>query len=75
MCFLARAAVAAAAATVPHDLHFLVQDEVTGKPLVNIPYKITLKNGKSIEGKTDASGLTEKIGDNSSTIATLEAPY
>jgi len=69
------AAVAAVAATTTHDQHFLVQDEKTGKPLANIPYKITLENGKSIEGKTDASGLTEKISDTSSTIATLEAPY
>ncbi len=69
------AAVAAVAATVTHDLHFLVQDEITGKPLANIPYKITLENGKSVEGITDESGLTEKISDNSSTIATLEAPY
>ncbi|MDO8990617.1 MAG: type VI secretion system tip protein TssI/VgrG [Sideroxyarcus sp.] len=69
------APVAAATEQSTHDIHFLVQDEITGKPLANIPYKITLGNGKSVEGKTDESGLTEKISDNSATIATLEAPY
>jgi len=58
-----------------HDLHFLVQDEVTGRPLANIPYKITLENGKSVEGITNEYGITEKINDNSASIATLEAPY
>lgn len=58
-----------------YDIHFLVQDKLTGKALVNIPYKITLENGKCVKGKTDANGLTEKISGNSSNIATLEAPY
>jgi uncharacterized Zn-binding protein involved in type VI secretion len=60
---------------IAHDIHFLVEDESTGRPLANIPYKITLENGKSVEGKTDERGLTEKISDTSSTIASLEAPY
>ena len=60
---------------IAHDIHFLVEDESTGRPLTNIPYKITLENGKSVEGKTDERGLTEKISDTSSTIASLEAPY
>jgi uncharacterized protein (DUF2345 family) len=58
-----------------HDLHFLVRDKVTGKPRANVPYKISLENGKSVEGTTDENGLTQKISDNSATIATLEAPY
>ena len=60
---------------ITHDIHFLVQDISTGRSLENIPYKITLKSGKSVEGKTDERGLTEKISDASSTIASLEAPY
>lgn len=59
---------------ISYDIHFLVQDE-DKRPLKNIPYKITLENGKSIQGKTDVNGLTEKISNDSPMIATLEAPY
>ena len=58
-----------------HDMHFLVKDEETGNPMPNVPYKLTLVGGKSITGKTDADGLTEKISSTSSQIAKIEVPY
>ena len=39
---------------------FLLQDELTGEPLINICYEIE-KNGEVIHGKTNNEGLTELI--------------
>lgn len=57
------------------DQHFVVRDRATGKPLANIPYRISLTNGHSITGKTDSGGLTSKIGADMPLTATLEVPY
>lgn len=57
------------------DMHFHLKDEATGTPLSNIPYKITLADGKSITGKTDGDGLTAKIAADSALTAKIEAPY
>ena len=58
-----------------YDLHFLVQDEKTGKPLADIPYRLTLETGREIRGVTDQQGLTETIDADSALIAKLEVPY
>lgn len=58
-----------------YDLHFLVKDEKTGKPLSGIPYKLTLETGEQVTGITDANGLTETIDSDELVIAKLEAPY
>jgi uncharacterized Zn-binding protein involved in type VI secretion len=58
-----------------YDQHFLVKDEKTGKPLPNIPYKLTLETGREIKGITDQNGCTEKIGADSELTAKLEVPY
>jgi uncharacterized Zn-binding protein involved in type VI secretion len=62
-------------ADVTHDMHFLVKDEETGEPLSNVPYKLTLAGGRSVTGRTDAQGLTEKISSTTSQIAKIEVPY
>jgi len=57
------------------DQHFLVRDDQTGEPLPNVSYKITLEDGKSITGVTDAKGLTDKISSNTRQKATLEVHH
>jgi uncharacterized Zn-binding protein involved in type VI secretion len=57
------------------DIHFHIKDETSGRSLSNIPYKITLADGKSITGKTDSAGLTAKIAAISALVAKIEAPY
>ncbi len=56
------------------DLHFLIQDDKTGKPLANIPYEITLATGTKMKGVSDGNGLTEKVSADSPIIAKIEAP-
>jgi uncharacterized Zn-binding protein involved in type VI secretion len=58
-----------------YDIHFLVNDEVTGRPAPNIPYKLTLADGTTVTGRTDENGLTEKISSNTEQTASIEAPY
>ncbi|TAK93509.1 MAG: hypothetical protein EPO09_12410 [Aquabacterium sp.] len=58
-----------------YDMHFVVRDEVTGRPLPKVSYKITLEDGKSISGVTDEHGLTEKISSNTKQKATLEVHH
>jgi hypothetical protein len=57
------------------DLHFVVRDEKTGEVLPKVPYRITLKDGTSISGVTDANGLTDKISSNTKQPATLEVHH
>ena len=58
-----------------HDIHFLVTDETTGKPLIHTPYRLTLEDGTSVTGRTDGQGLTRKISSNTQQFAYIEAPY
>lgn len=58
-----------------YDLFFYVKQAITGQSLTNIPYKITLDDGREFEGITDENGFTEKVISNSAQIAKLEAPY
>ncbi|WP_240481868.1 PAAR domain-containing protein [Dechloromonas denitrificans] len=57
------------------DLQFLVQGDKSGKPMANTPYKITLDDGRIFTGKTDKSGLTQKVSADYPAHATLIAPY
>lgn len=43
-----------------YDQHFVLIDNQTGKPLPNRYYRMTC-NSKTVEGKSDAEGKTEKI--------------
>ena len=47
--------------TADYDLVFEVTSEVDGQPLVDYPYEIGLPDGTLVVGRTDRSGLTEKI--------------
>jgi uncharacterized Zn-binding protein involved in type VI secretion len=58
-----------------YDLHFLVKDEATGQPAPGLPYKLTLEDGTTVTGRTDANGLTDKISSPTPQLATIEAPY
>ena len=58
-----------------YDIHFLVRDELSGRPLPGVSYSITLEDGKSVTGVTDQDGLTERIGANTSQLATLEVHH
>jgi uncharacterized Zn-binding protein involved in type VI secretion len=56
------------------DQTVLLKDK-TGKPLCDMPYRITLADGRTVVGVTNASGLTEKIYSNTGDVAHVEAPY
>lgn len=58
-----------------HDIHFLVRDEVTKRPLPQVSYRITLEDGATITGVTDENGLTEKISSHIKQKATLEVHH
>jgi uncharacterized Zn-binding protein involved in type VI secretion len=53
------------------DQHFFLTDEVTGEPLTNRFYRLTW-NGRTIEGHTDDSGLTERVEADSAVEAKIE---
>ncbi len=59
----------------PFDLSFLIRDDRTGQPMPNMPYRIELDDGRSVEGRTDAVGRTEVIHSDHPEHATLTAPY
>jgi uncharacterized Zn-binding protein involved in type VI secretion len=56
------------------DQTVLLKDK-SGNALKNLPYRITLQDGRTVEGVTDASGSTEKIYSNEADVAKIEAPY
>lgn len=58
-----------------YDLRFRVQGAKSGKPMPNVPYKITLDDATELIGKTDAQGLTERVSATYPAIATIIAPY
>jgi uncharacterized Zn-binding protein involved in type VI secretion len=58
-----------------YDLQFQLNGKTSGRPMVNVPYKITLENGDEVTGITDAKGLTQLVSDNSALMAKIEAPY
>lgn len=72
---IAKAALVLESDNHDYDMHWLIMDKDTGEPGANLPYKITLQDGRSIEGMTDSQGLTNKIGDVSASVATIEVPY
>lgn len=69
----AKTAVAeqAAPTTKAYDQHFLLQDEHTGAVLQNRLYKLHYSGG-TIEGRTDAQGLTQKVSADTSETVKIE---
>ncbi|MBV8046197.1 MAG: PAAR domain-containing protein, partial [Paludibacterium sp.] len=63
------------AASTRYDMHFQLQSEQSGRPMANVPYKLTLVDGTEILGHTDSHGRTEKISADHPALATLIAPY
>ena len=57
------------------DLFFQVQNDATGKTLGNLPYRITLEDGREFRGETDAYGHTEKVSSAHLQSATIEVPF
>lgn len=53
----------------------VVLKDTSGRPLKDLPYKITLETGQVFEGVTDESGQTEKISSTQAHTAKIEAPY
>ncbi|WP_322047689.1 type VI secretion system Vgr family protein [Paraburkholderia sp. J67] len=45
----------------PHDEQFTLVNKATGKPLVNMKYKVVKETGEEIEGITDAEGKTMRV--------------
>jgi type VI secretion system secreted protein VgrG len=43
---------------IPNDEKFILSDNLTGRPVVNRPYKIQLVDGRIVEGMTNAKGET-----------------
>lgn len=70
-----RSSTASTSEAVRYDIHFLVQDNVTGDPLSNVPYRLTLPSGEEVVGSTDINGLTSTIASDTPQEATLEAPF
>lgn len=58
-----------------YDLFFHVKHDSTGNSLSNMPYKITLDDGREFQGVTDNNGHTEKVFSDSAQIAKIEVPY
>ncbi|TFW13321.1 type VI secretion system tip protein VgrG [Duganella callida] len=46
---------------VDHDQQVLVTDMITDEPIIGRRYRVTLEDGKVVEGKTDNNGLTERF--------------
>lgn len=46
---------------VEHDQQVMMVDQVTGEPLPNQRYRITLEDGTVFEGKSDSGGKTERF--------------
>lgn len=57
------------------DLFFHVRNEKTGANLPNVPYKITLADGRELKGITDQAGHTDKVYSDHAQSATIEVPY
>ncbi|MBK1616137.1 hypothetical protein CKO44_22025 [Rubrivivax gelatinosus] len=57
------------------DLRFLLKDEMTGRPVVSMSYRITLESGEEFIGKSDSDGLTQLVGSDTRCAANIEAPY
>lgn len=56
---------------VMYDQHFMLTNERTGKPLVDVPYRITTEDGGALEGRTDSQGRTFKVSGDQVVTATI----
>jgi uncharacterized Zn-binding protein involved in type VI secretion len=54
-----------------YDQHFVLRDQQTGQPLSSRHYRLTF-NGKTIEGKTDTDGRTERVVADDPSEVTIE---
>jgi uncharacterized Zn-binding protein involved in type VI secretion len=53
--------VAAAESAEVFSGAFRAVDESTGNPIAGLPYRIELSDGRTLHGKTDADGYTERV--------------
>jgi uncharacterized Zn-binding protein involved in type VI secretion len=44
-----------------HDERYVLRDRRTGKPLVNVAYRLVSASGETVEGVTDGTGSTRRI--------------
>ena len=58
-----------------YDMHFIVREQGTGRPLAGVPYRISLEDGREVTGITDPTGLTSKVTAGTPLAATVEAPF
>lgn len=58
-----------------YDQRFLVQNERSRRPLANVTYRITLADGKTYTGLTDANGFTETVSSNTAQKVKIEVPF
>jgi uncharacterized Zn-binding protein involved in type VI secretion len=61
--------------TNKYDQAFCITDKTTGEIIANLPYKITLSDGRELFGNTDSTGHTQVATSDSPLSATLEAPF
>lgn len=64
-----------ASTSTNYDLFFHVKHDTTGNNLSNMPYKITLDDGREFKGITDKNGHTQKVFSDSPQAAKIEVPY
>lgn len=55
-----------------YDQHFLLINDQTTTPMENIPYRITLSDGRIFEGVSDKNGLSQKVSADTALVATIE---
>jgi type VI secretion system secreted protein VgrG len=55
-----------------YDLDFLITAQNTGLPLPNFPYVITTESGRTLSGRTDPQGRTQKVASHEAETATIE---
>ena len=57
------------------DLFFHVKHDKSTKAMPNLPYRITLDDGRQFTGVTDSNGYTEKLSSDFAQTAHIEVPY
>jgi hypothetical protein len=57
-----------------YDLVFAVRD-AGGRPAADVPYRVTLDTGRSVEGRTDRAGRTSIVHSNQPEHATIIVPF
>ena len=57
------------------DIYFLIKNEITGHPLSNMPYRISLQSGRIFLGVTNEQGCTQRAHSSIPEQAKIEVPY